>query len=154
MKVFFDTSVLVVALVREHPRHEQAFDRLRRARSSAERMLTSGHNLVELFAVLTTLSVSPRIAPGTAARLTGESVEAHAEIVAITAADYRETVRRRGDLGLSGGVIHDALACRAAGEGRPPPDFQREGLPPRLAGGRGEDPGAMICVDCRQSMLV
>jgi predicted nucleic acid-binding protein len=77
-------------------------------------MLTSGHNLAELFAVLTTLPVSPRIAPGAAARLIGESVEAHAEIVAFTAADYRETVRRLGDLGLSGGVIYDALVCRAA----------------------------------------
>ena len=114
MKVFFDTSVLVAALVREHPRHERAFDRLRSARSGPERMLTSGHNLAELFAVLTTLPVSPRIAPGAAARLIGESVEAHAEIVMLTAADYREAVRRLGDLGLSGGIIYDALACRAA----------------------------------------
>ncbi len=114
MKVFFDTSVLVAALVREHPRHERAFDRLRRVRSGPDAMLTSGHTLEELFAVLTTLPVSPRIAPGAAARLIGESVETHAEIVTLTAADYRETVRRLGDLGLSGGIIYDALACCAA----------------------------------------
>lgn len=114
MKVFFDTSVLVAALVREHPRHERAFDRLRRARSGSDTMLTAGHTLAELFAVLTTLPVSPRIAPGAAARLIGESVEAHAAIVTLTAADYRETLRRVGDFGLSGGIFNDALACCAA----------------------------------------
>jgi predicted nucleic acid-binding protein len=114
VKVFFDTSVLVAALVREHPRHEPAFDRLRRTCSGPDTMLTSGHTLAELFAVLTTLPVSPRIAPGAAARLIGESVETHAEIVTLAPADYRETVRRLGDLGLSGGIIYDALACCAA----------------------------------------
>lgn len=114
MRVFFDTSVLVAALVREHPRHERAFARLRRSRSGTDTMVTSGHNLAELFAVLTTLPVSPRITPGAAARLITESVETHAEIVTLVAADYRETVRRLGDLGLSGGIVYDALACRAA----------------------------------------
>ncbi|HEY5999043.1 MAG TPA: PIN domain-containing protein [bacterium] len=118
MRVYFDTSVLVAALVREHPRHERAFARLLRARSGGDRLLTSGHTLAELFAVLTTLPVSPRIAPAAAGRLVRESVEAHADVVALSVADYRETVRRLADLGFCGGIIYDALACQAATRAR------------------------------------
>lgn len=114
MKVFFDTSVLVAAFVPVHPRHERAFDRLRRARSGECRMLTSAHNLAEVYSVLTTLPLSPRISPAAAARIIRENLEAHAEIKPVTVADYREVVHHLGDAGLAGGIIYDALACRAA----------------------------------------
>lgn len=114
MKVFFDTSVLVAALVREHPRHERALERLSAAIAGKDRMLTSTHVLAELYSVLTTLPISPRIAPGVAVRLIRENVEAHAEIVAISASVYRETIRHLGELGLPGGIVYDAIACRAA----------------------------------------
>jgi len=114
MKVFFDTSVLVAALVREHPRHERAFARLRATLSGKDRMLTSAHNLAELYSVLTTLPVSPRIATGVAARLIRENVEAHAELVTVSAAIYRETIRHLAERGVAGGIVYDAIACRAA----------------------------------------
>jgi len=114
VKVFFDTSVLVAAFVPAHPRHERAFERLRRARSGKDRLLTSAHNLAELYSVLTTLPLSPRISPAAAARIIRENLEAHAEIKPVTVADYRAVVRDLGDAGLAGGIIYDALACRAA----------------------------------------
>jgi len=106
VKVFFDTSVLVAAFVPAHPRHERAFDRFRRARSGRNRTLTSAHNLAELYSVLTTLPLSPRLAPSAAARIIRENLEAHA--------DYRAVVHDLGEAGLAGGIISDALACRAA----------------------------------------
>ena len=114
MKVFFDTSVLVAAFVPAHPRHERAFDRFRRARSGRNRLLTSAHNLAELYSVLTTLPLSPRLAPAAAARIIRENLEAHAEITSLTVADYRAVVHDLGEASLAGGIIYDALACRAA----------------------------------------
>lgn len=114
MKVFFDTSVLVAAFVPAHPRHERAFDRVRRARSGEYRMLTSTHNLAEVYSVLTTLPLSPRIAPPAAARIIRENLEEQAETVPVSAADYRDVVRHLGDAGLAGGIVYDALVLRAA----------------------------------------
>jgi predicted nucleic acid-binding protein len=114
VKVFFDTSVLVAALVRDHQRHERAFDQLRRSRGREPRPVVSSHTLAELYSVLTTLPVSPAITPAMALRLIDESVEAHAEIVPVSTAIYREAIRHLAQQGLSGGVIYDAIACRAA----------------------------------------
>ena len=87
---------------------------MRRARSGEDRLLTSAHNLAEVYSVLTTLPLSPRISPAAAARIIRENLEAHAEIRPVTVADYRAVVRDLGDVGLAGGIISDALACRAA----------------------------------------
>lgn len=114
MKVFFDTSVLVAAFVPAHPRHERAFERVQRSRSGEYRMLTSTHTLSELYSVLTTLPLSPRISPASAARIIHENIEGRADLHSLTAADYREVVRHLGATGLAGGIIYDALTCRAA----------------------------------------
>lgn len=114
MKVFFDTSVLVAAFVPVHPRHEPAFDRVRRAFAGEYSLLTSTHNLAELYSVLTTLPLSPRVAPAAAARIIRENLEGRAEIVPLDAADYREVIYRLAEAGLGGGIVYDALARRAA----------------------------------------
>ena len=114
MKVFFDTSVLVAAFVPAHPRHERAFDRVRRALSGEYRLLTSVHNLAEIYSVLTTLPLSPRIAPAAAARIIRENLEERADVQPLAAADYLEVVRHLGDAGLAGGIVYDAVVCRAA----------------------------------------
>ncbi len=114
MKVFFDTSVLVAAYVPAHPRHERAFARVRRALFGEDRLLTSSHNLAEVYSVLTTLPLSPRIPPSAAARIIRENLELHAEIMPVTVADYRDVVRHLGDAGLAGGIVYDALSFRVA----------------------------------------
>lgn len=113
-KVFFDTSVLVAAFVPAHPRHERSIDRFRRALSGEYQMLASAHNLAEVYSVLTTLPLSPRIAPASAARIIRENMEQHVEIVPVTVADYLAVVHHLGDAGLAGGIVYDALACHAA----------------------------------------
>ena len=113
-KVFFDTSVLVAAFVPAHPRHEQAIDRFRRALSGEFQLLTSAHNLAEVYSVLTTLPLSPRISPATAARIIRENMEQHVRIVPVTVTDYLDVVHYLGDTGFAGGIVYDALACRAA----------------------------------------
>ena len=78
------------------------------------RLLTSAHNLAEVYSVLTTLPLSPRISPAAAARIIRENLERHAEIKPLAAADYRDVVHHLGDAGLAGGIVYDALVCRSA----------------------------------------
>lgn len=114
MKILFDTSILIAAIVEPHPLHSSAFPWLKRARSKEFDMLVAGHTLAELYAVLTTLPISPKITPGIARHLIHNDIEAIAKVVSLSASDYSSIIKRMADLGLSGGVIYDAIIAKAA----------------------------------------
>lgn len=118
MKILFDTSVFVAALVQPHPRHAAAMPWMRRAKAGEFDIIIAAHTLAELYAVLTTLPVSPRISPAMALRLIRENVESAATAITLTAADYSSVLRGLGELGLSGGIVYDALILKAAQKAR------------------------------------
>ena len=91
---------------------------LRQGLAGEFELLIASHTLAELYAVLTTLPIRPRISPESASRLIAENLARGAKIVALSAADYRQTVRRMVAMGLSGGVIYDGLIVRAAQKSR------------------------------------
>ncbi len=101
-------------MVEPHPMHERALSWLKRARAGDFEFLVASHTLAELYAVLTTLPVRPRISPEIASRLVQQNVEGSAKIVPLSASDYRLTVRQMAELGLTGGIIYDALIARVA----------------------------------------
>ncbi len=113
-RVLFDTSVFVAALVKPHPAHVRAFPWLRKAKSGQISMIVSAHTLAEVYAVLTTLPVSPRITPDIAWRLIQEDILDIAELSVLSGADYKTVIRRLKDEGFTGGIIYDALICHAA----------------------------------------
>ncbi|MCZ7625002.1 MAG: VapC toxin family PIN domain ribonuclease [Candidatus Methylomirabilota bacterium] len=114
MKILFDTSVLTAAIVEPHPLHASAFRWLKQARAKEFDMLIAGHTLAELYAVLTTLPIRPKITPGIAGRLIRSNVEATAKVVSLSPSEYSSVVKRMADLGLSGGVIYDAIIAKVA----------------------------------------
>jgi predicted nucleic acid-binding protein len=118
MKILFDTSVIIAAMVEPHPFHPIAFPWLKRARSKEFDLFIASHTLAELYAVLTTLPIRPRIAPGVARQLIHNNLESIARVVSLSASDYRSVIKRMGDLELSGGIIYDALIVRAAQRSR------------------------------------
>lgn len=114
MKILFDTSVLVAAMVEPHPLHPGAFKWLKRARLKEFEMFVASHTMAEIYAVLTTLPVSPRITPATAVRLIHNDIEAVAKIISLSSSDYNSVIKQMAELELSGGVIYDALIVKAA----------------------------------------
>jgi predicted nucleic acid-binding protein len=114
MKVLFDTSVLVAALVEAHPAHPKAFRWLVKARKQETEFFVSAHSLLEIFAVLTRMPIQPRITPGLAQRLLRANVESQASIITLTKKDYLEVIGCMAELGLSGAVVYDALIARCA----------------------------------------
>jgi len=114
VRVFFDTSVLVAAIVEAHPRHAQAVSWLRRARSGEVEFLAASHSLAELYSTLTTLPSRPRISPAAAWRLVRDNVAASAHLVSLSPAEYTATLERAAETALAGGVVYDALIARAA----------------------------------------
>lgn len=114
MKILFDTSVLVAAIVGPHPLHPSAFTWLKRAKSKEFEMIVAGHTLAELYAVLTTLPVSPKISPAMARNLISNDVEALAKIVSLQPREYSLVIKHMAELGLSGGCVYDAVIAASA----------------------------------------
>jgi len=114
MKTLFDTSVLVAAIVEPHPMHTRALPWLQRAKAGEIDFVVASHTLAELYAVLTTLPLKPRISPLTAWRLVHDNIETSAKIISLSPSDYKDTIKYMSELGLTGGIIYDALIVKAA----------------------------------------
>ena len=114
MKVLFDTSVLVAGLVEAHPMHSRAFPWLEKATSGDIELVVSNHTLAELYSVLATLPLQPRISPAVAWQLTTGVLEASTAQIELSTADYKDVVSRMVELGLAGGIIYDGLIAWAA----------------------------------------
>ena len=114
MRTLFDTTVLVAALTENHPKHERALPWLSRAKTQEFELIVSSHTLAELYAVLSALPVAPRISPNAAWRLIHENVERTARVVSLSPKEYGSLIRTCSDLGLSGGIVYDALIAEAA----------------------------------------
>lgn len=114
MRVFFDTSVLVAACVEGHPEHERSFAWLAQAHRREIEMVIATHTLAELYAVLTRLPVRPRLVPSIVRLIIRDSIEANAQVVEITAGQYREVFDEMVHQNLTGGIVYDALAVSVA----------------------------------------
>lgn len=114
MKILFDTSVLVAGIIEQHPMHASAFPWLKRAQAHEFEMFVAGHTMAELYAVLTTLPLSPKITPDMARRLIHDNIETTAKTVTLSASDYTAVIKQMAEFGLSGGIIYDAIAAKAA----------------------------------------
>ncbi len=114
MKILFDTSVLVAALVESHPAHKRAFPWLKQARAKEFDMIVAAHTIAELYAVLSTLPIKPRISPLIARKLISENIETAAKIISLTPREYISVIKQISELGLSGGTTYDTLIAKVA----------------------------------------
>jgi predicted nucleic acid-binding protein len=93
VKIFFDTSVLVVASEESHPHYGQAWPALRRVAARKDQGFMSVHSVAEVYAALTRLPVQPRIHPAEAARIVTDNIIPHFETVPLARKDYTEAPR-------------------------------------------------------------
>ena len=114
MKTLFDTSIMIAALVESHPKHEIAFPWLKQAKTKAFELVIASHTLAELYAVLSTLPIKPRISPAVAWRLIHENIEAVSKIISLTSSEYSATIKRLSESGLIGGIVYDGLIAKVA----------------------------------------
>jgi len=114
MKFLLDTSVLVAAIVEAHPAHKLALPWLQRVKNEKDTGLVAAHSIAELYAILTTLPIQPRISPGVAQHLIQQNVLSACEVVALSAEDYTAVITHLAEAGISGGVTYDALILHAA----------------------------------------
>jgi predicted nucleic acid-binding protein len=113
VKVLFDTSVLIAALVVSHPQHAACFPRLKAAQSKQIQGFISTHTLAEAYSVLTRLPIQPRITPEQAQSIITD-ISQHLNRVPLLSDEYLAAIARMAALNLPGGGIFDALIAQAA----------------------------------------
>ena len=115
MKIFFDTTVLVAAVVRDHPHHARARAATDEVVAGETHGVVGGHALLETYSVLTRLPVTPRIGPDAAQRIVDGNIVEHFDVVALSAREYTRLVRTLASRATAGGATYDALhlACAA-----------------------------------------
>ena len=114
MKVCFDTSVLVTALVDQLPNHKVAFDCLVEACSRSARPVISTHAIAECYATLTALPLPRRISPIDARVMIFEGLENKLSILPLSHGSYKLAISRVSSRGLASGVVYDALHLQCA----------------------------------------
>lgn len=109
MKACFDTSVLVAALLQQHPHHAIAFPRLRAVHQGTSLGHITTHGLAELYATLTALPLKPRLQPADVQRLIQQSILSHFTLIPLREQDYQDAITLTVAKNLSSGAIYDAL---------------------------------------------
>jgi predicted nucleic acid-binding protein len=113
MKVAFDTSVLVAAVLSSHRDHERAVAWLSAVSAGQLDGVVGVHVLGELWSVLTKLPVSPPISPRMAREAVNDVLNRF-EAKPLTVQIYREAIDRCTSKGLRSGAIFDALHLATA----------------------------------------
>jgi predicted nucleic acid-binding protein len=113
IKVLFDTSVLVSAIIVNHPQHSVCFSQIQAAQSGQIKGFISTHSLAETYSVITRLPVQPRINPQQAHSIVLD-ISQYLEAVPLLVDDYQAAIAQMATLNLPGGGIFDALIAQAA----------------------------------------
>jgi predicted nucleic acid-binding protein len=108
VKVAFDTSVLVPALIPALPAHAAAYAWVRAAAEGRVQGVMSWHAFAESWAVLTRLPIRPAPSAATA-RDSLASLRKAIRRLPLDGADYEAAIDRCVDRGLRSGAVFDAL---------------------------------------------
>lgn len=113
MRILFDTSALVAALISSHPQHQAARACLvENIQRDDVEVCVSSHALAELFAVLTRFP-QWRVRADMALAII-EGIHPSVTVIALTEDDYMWVLEQVTSLGLSGAIVYDGLHARAA----------------------------------------
>jgi len=114
MKVFFDTSVLVAAVIAQHGDHDRAFALLERVQSGKDKGFVSAHSLAETYATLTKLPAPFRHSPEQALLSIQENILKHFTTSTLSGNDYAALIKEAAVAGIQGGTIYDAVLIKSA----------------------------------------
>lgn len=113
VKVLFDTSVIVAALLPQHSSHLPCFSQLRAAESNHIQGYLSTHSLAEIYSVMTRMPSKPRLSPADVQRLLHHCL-GYLNAIPLERSDYETAIAQMVTLNLPGGGIFDALIAQAA----------------------------------------
>lgn len=111
---FFDTTVLVAAMVEDESHHEACA----RALAAASDGYAATHSLAECYATLTGGRLGIQLAPADAASLVRHNVHDRLSLVSLSSGEYQRLLDTAGPAGARGGAIYDFLLLACARKSR------------------------------------
>ena len=111
MKWFFDSSVLIAALLADHEHHARSFAAF--AAANPRNAGCAAHSLAEVYATLTKYPGKQRLSAEYAALLI-EELERRLTLVWLDGDEYRAAIRRLATIGIVGGAVYDGLVAACA----------------------------------------
>jgi len=114
LKILFDSSTIIAAIIEAHPKHEIAFSWLVRANEKEFELVVSAHSILEVYSVLTAAPFKPKISPLAAKKLIRINIERIATIQYLNSKDYLRLLESVSSLELHGGIVYDALIFECA----------------------------------------
>lgn len=114
MRILFDSSTLIAAIVEAHQKHEIALSWLLRAKNKEFDLIVSAHTLLEIYCVLTKAPFKPKISSLTARKLIETNIKNIAIVQSLNSEDYFKLLDSVCSLDLKGGIVYDALIYRCA----------------------------------------
>ena len=111
MRWFFDTSVLVPALLPDHVHHTRSFAAF--AAVSSKNAACAAHSLAEVYATLTRYPGKQRLSAEAAALLLQE-IEQRFSLVWIDGDEYVAAIHSIAKTGIVGGAVYDRLIAACA----------------------------------------
>lgn len=111
MKWFFDTTVLVAALLPDHPHHARSFSVF--ASATRKQAACAAHSLAEAYSTFTRYPGKERMS-AEAASLVLQGIEHRFTLVWLDGDEYCAAIRRMAQLGIVGGAVYDGLVAACA----------------------------------------
>ncbi len=111
MKVFFDTTVLVAAVLEDHEHYERSFPVFSAARRSSA--FCAAHTLAEVYATLTRYPGKDRLS-AEQALISVEKIGERLTVIALEVPEYVRAIRRFAAQGIVGGNLYDGLIAACA----------------------------------------
>lgn len=111
MKVFFDTSVLMAAILLQHEHHRPSVAAY--AKADKKNACCAAHTLAEVYAGLTRMPGAQRM-PGDQALLFLDQIRERLTIITLDEEDYCSAIASAVAQGVVGGTIYDALLAKCA----------------------------------------
>jgi predicted nucleic acid-binding protein len=111
VKWFFDSSVLLPALLPDHEHHARSFAAF--AAASPRNAGCAAHSLAEVYATLTRYPGKQRLSAEYAALLVQE-IEHRFTLVWLDGDEYSAVIRRIATMGIVGGAVYDGLIAACA----------------------------------------
>jgi predicted nucleic acid-binding protein len=115
VKYFFDSSVLVPALLSEHEHHAPSFSLF--AAATPKRASCAAHSLAEVYATLTRYPGRERLNAEQAALLV-EQIERRFELIWLDGQEYWSAIKGMAAKGIVGATVYDGLIAACAVKSR------------------------------------
>jgi predicted nucleic acid-binding protein len=111
---FFDTTVLVAAMVEDESRHDACAGAL----EAADNGFAASHSIAECYATLTGGRLGVQLPVVDAAHLIRYNLHERLSLVTLSAAEYFKLLDHAGPAGARGGAIYDLLLLACARKAR------------------------------------